>query len=228
MTTTALGGPSTADQPDSSAALTGEVIGAHRRRVMPAPIKIVQGITGYLLLRWLVGLIVRHLLGYRVETRAEWDGQRLHLATRARLLGRELRSSEEVILASDMVSVGVERRFPHLLLLLGFLGTLLGAMYGVGWVVDGIQASYSGIALFGLGALAAGVLLDLALSTLAGYIGARASLLVSIRSAHRFSVGRHYRIVGVDEDAARAFVELVLGPEQVRALGARPVEPSSC
>ena len=192
--------------PDAPSTLAG----AWHRRVVPAPIKLIQIFCGYLLVRWLVVVAGRYLAGLGTETELAWDGARLRMRSVTRLLGREVRRTDETFLAGNLVSVGVERRFPQLLLLLGALGVLLGAIYGLGWVIDGVQASYLPLAMFGLGVLTAGVLLDIGLGTLFGHLGGRTSLLVSIRSGARFSLlGRRFRVVGVDEEAARAFVERV-------------------
>ena len=206
-------GASSVEAPQSSqATLNGATLhGATLRRVAPWPLKLAQIVTGYLLFRWLAALAGRYLLGYGVVTSLKWDGEKLWLDSKTRLLGRDIRRVEETFLASDLVTVGIEKRFPQLFLLLGALGTLLGAIVGVGWVIDGINASYVPLILVGLGVLAGGVLLDLIFSAVANYVGDRVSLILTVR-AGRLPVWSHrVRIVGVHETRARRFAENVAG-----------------
>ncbi len=182
-----------------------QVIGAQRRLIVPFTIKLLQIVSGYLLLRSLVAFASRYLFGYRVDTKLTFDGRYLKLHSTAWLLGRKIRETEETMLGTDLVSVGVERRYPYLLLLLGSLGVILGAVYGVGWFVDGIQVNYVPIAMVGLGVLGAGVVLDIALGSLADYVGSRASLLITVRTPRRLGLSRRFRVCGVDEEAAQTF-----------------------
>lgn len=176
-------------------------------RVLPAPLKVLEIVSGFALLRWVLLLIARYLLGASARTSAALVGGRLKLTTEKRLLGRDTARTEEIVTASDLVSIGVETRFPRLVLLMGALGVLVGAMIGVGAVIDGIQASYVPLALFGLGVLAAGIVLDIGMGSLADYLGGRTSLLVQIRSGGAsFSWSRRFRITGVDQQAAADFV----------------------
>ena len=197
------------ERPAEAASPVTELLGAERRRTAARPVKILQIVTGWLLARWLLWLAARHLLGYTVESRVTLDEGKLRYHATGKLLGREIRSVDEVWLAKDLVTVGVERRFPHLFLLIGALGLLAGAGYGITAVIDGIQASYLAISLFGLGILAAGVLFDLALGALAGFVGGRSALLVTLRSSSAWWPGERFRIMGVDDAAARAFMAQV-------------------
>lgn len=186
-----------------------EVMGQQRRRVMPGPIKLLQIVSGYLVLRWAAVLFARHLLGYTVESTLVYNGRHLHYTSVAHLMGREIRRREEFILARDLVSIGLERRYPHIVLLTGALGLIVGSMVGIGWVIDGIQASYVPIALVGLSVLAVGVLFDIALAALGDFVGSQESILVNIK-AQKGPFGRRFRIVGVPEAAARTFIQDVL------------------
>ncbi|MFT5430144.1 MAG: hypothetical protein ACI9OJ_000817 [Myxococcota bacterium] len=194
--------------PDAAVA---EVVGKQRRRVMPGPIKLLQIISGYLLLRWIGVLFARHLLGYQVDSKLAYNGRHLHYTSQTVLMGREIRSVEEFILTRDLVSIGIERRYPHLLLLTGALGLIVGAMVGVGWVIDGIQASYVPIAMVGLGVLAIGILFDVALAALGDFVGDQESVLVAIKANNKLLgfFGRRFRIIGVPETGARAFISAV-------------------
>ncbi|MFT7621049.1 MAG: hypothetical protein ACI9WU_000210 [Myxococcota bacterium] len=188
----------------------GAVVGAERRLLAPLPLKLVQIVSGYVLIRGLSAVIGRHLLGYQTRSEVSWDGQALRLNATTSLLGREIRSSSEVFPHKELVSIGLERRYPYLLLLLGALGLVVGAVIGVGWIVDGIEAHYIPIAMAGLGALGAGIALDVGVGVLADYVGGKASLLVSVRSGG-LGLGRRLRIVGVPEAEAQRFVEVVAG-----------------
>lgn len=193
-----------------------EVVGGMRQWLVPMPVKVLQILSGYLLFRWIAILAARHLLGFESECRVRFDGERLRLTRTSRLLGRTISESEEVVLGKDVLMVGYERRYPHMLLLLGALGLLLGAIVGVGWIVDGIQASYVPIAIFGLGALAVGVGFDVGLGALADYIGPRGGLMLTLRKDASVQLfASRFRIVGVPEEGARKLLEAI-------EAGARP------
>ncbi len=186
-----------------------EVVGSARPWVMPGWVKALQAVTGYLVLRWLVVLAARHVLGLATEVRVSFDGQRLRLGQTARLLGRVVRESEELVQGPDVLAIGIEKQYPQLVLLAGALGLLLGSIVGVGWVIDGIQASYVPIALFGLGVLAAGVAFDIGFGALADHLGARVGLLITVRPTGRGIqlMPTRFRVVGVSEESARRLVQ---------------------
>ncbi|HIA00598.1 MAG TPA: hypothetical protein EYN66_01575 [Myxococcales bacterium] len=184
-----------------------ELTGDERRLVAPRMLKLVQICTGYLLLRWLVWLIARFLLGLRTTSILSLDGHQLRLVSHTHLLGRSIRESEELFLSTDLVSVGVENRFPHLFLLLGALGLIIGSVYGITAVIDGIQAGYLAISLVGFGFLAAGILFDIGLGALAVSVGESVSLLMTVRRKPGGAVTQRFRIVGVDSNEANALVD---------------------
>lgn len=189
-----------------------EVVGTSRPWVVPGWVKVAQVCSGYLVARWLVVLAARHILGLVTEVRVSFDGSRLRLGHTARLLGRVVRESEEIVQGPDVLAIGVEKQYPQLILLTGAFGVLLGAIIGVGWVIDGIQASYVPIALFGLGVLAAGVALDIGLGALADQLGPRIGLLITIRARGKFELmPTRFRVVGVDEARARQLVAQLAG-----------------
>jgi hypothetical protein len=184
-----------------------ELTGDERRFVAPRVIKLVQIWTGYLLLRWLVWSAARFLFGFRTISTLTLDGGELRLFSQTTLLGRNIRETEEVFLSPDLISVGIERRFPHLLLLLGALGLIIGAVYGITAVIDGIQASYLAISLVGLGFLAAGILFDIGLGALAVSMGESVSLLITVRRSPKGLSTHRFRIIGVDADEAHALID---------------------
>ncbi len=188
--------------------------GMERRRTPPWALELLQIVSGYLLVRWLVWLAGRYLLGFEVRGTLALAGGRIEYRSLAFLLGREIRKTEETFLARDVVSVGLETRFPHLLLLAGAFGLLLGAIWGLTAVIDGIQAHYVAISVVGLGALALGVLLDIGLGALFGHLGPRTALVFTLRSQTLWGPGRRFRLLGVDEDAARAFAARLAQPAQ--------------
>jgi hypothetical protein len=110
-----------------------------------------------------------------------------------------------------LLSIGLETRFPYLLLLLGSLGTVLGAIVGVGWVVDGIEASYLPLLFLGFGALATGIALDVIVSSLMDYLGGRVSVVIGFNLSRWVLFPRRHRIVGVDETSAKRFINTVFG-----------------
>ena len=187
------------------------VEGQQRRRMVPGPLKVLQILSGYLVLRWVAWALGRYVLGYRVESRLEFRGDRLVYHSATHLLGRQIGTLDETYLVGDLVALGVERRFPHLLLLLGALGLIGGATFGITAVIDGIQASYLAISLVGLAVLTCGVLLDIGLGALAGFLGTRTSVLVTLRVTPHWWSGRRFRICGVEEGRAHDFVNKVTG-----------------
>jgi hypothetical protein len=202
------------DAPETAGESQTSLSGCERGRVVPRPLKFLQVMTGYLLLRWVVLLIVRYLFGYRVRSRISLDGDKVAYHSAVFLLGRRIREVDEIYLRRDLLKVGVEKRFPHLLLLLGALGLLIGSVYGITAVIDGIQAAYVTISLIGLGILTAGVLFDIGLGALAGHIGDRTALLVTLKNGEQWWSAQRFRIVGVEEASARAFVEAVASAEE--------------
>jgi len=174
-------------------------------------LKVVQLLSGYLVVRWLIWLAARFLFGYRVESTLSVDSNGLTYRGTTHLLGRTVRDVEEVFLSKELVSVALEKRFPHLLLLLGAFGLLCGCFYGMTAVIDGIQASYLAISLVGISIVAAGILLDLLLGSIAGYLGHKHSVLVSVASGPRRFLNRRFRVQGVDEGSAREFVAALQG-----------------
>lgn len=188
-----------------------DLTGAQRRPIPSLWLKLVQLVSGYLVLRWLVWLAAHFLFGYRVESTLTVDERGLTYRAQTHLLGRTVRNVEEVFLNKELVSISVEKRFPHLLLLLGALGLLAGCFYGMTAVIDGIQASYLAISLVGIAIIAAGILLDLMLGSIAGYLGEKHSVLVSVASGSRGLWGRRFRVHGVDESRAHAFVTALSG-----------------
>jgi hypothetical protein len=183
-----------------------EITGDERRSIAPRLLKLVQICTGYLLARWLVWLAARYLFGYRVKSSLSLENGQLRLQTQTSFMGRQIRDAEELFLQTDLVSLGVEHRFPHLFLLLGALGLIVGAVYGITAIIDGIQANYLAISLVGLGFLAAGVMFDIALGALAVSVGDSVSLLMTVRRSPKGLSTHCFRIVGVDPDDAHLFV----------------------
>ncbi|MEC8022531.1 MAG: hypothetical protein VX223_01265 [Myxococcota bacterium] len=188
-------------------AVEGAVIEGVQREVLWAwPLKVMAALSGFLLLRWSVTLMARYLLGYSSTCRLEYNGRRLRVQTTNRLLGRDIRSTDEFILSRDMLSVGVEKRFPYLMTLGGLFGLMAGSWVGLGWCIDSVQTNYVSIGLAGLLVIGSGVLLDIIFGSLADYVGDRDSIFLLVGPQRRMAARRGIRVTGITATDAQAFV----------------------
>ena len=188
-------------------AADGAVIEGAQRDVLWAwPWKVLAALSGFLLLRWVATLVARYLLGYSSTCRLEYNGRRLRVQTTIRLLGRDIRSTDEFILSRDMLSVGVEKRFPYLITLGGLFGLMTGSWVGLGWCIDSVQTNYVSIGLAGLLVLSSGVFLDIIFGSLADYFGARDSIFLLVGPQRRVGSRRGIRVTGITATDAQTFV----------------------
>ena len=188
---------------------SGETIalaGSGRRRLRPWFMHAVAALSGWLLLQWVILLGARYLFGYERKCELEFNGRRLRIKTVTRCFGRVVRNSDEFILAKDMLTVGVERRYPFLLTTAGLIGLVAGTWVGVGWVFDGLQANYLAIAFAGLGLLGSGLVLDILFGALSDYVGGRDSLLITLGRGRALWMNRGIRITGIEHEQARQFM----------------------
>ncbi|MCC6648204.1 MAG: hypothetical protein IT374_21865 [Polyangiaceae bacterium] len=120
----------------------------------------------------------------------------MRIKTRAVLLGRTVRESEHVLPVASLAQVTRDVRFPRLALYGGLLALALGSWLGVSLFVDGARAASP--SLLGQGALlvAAGVAVELAVTSL--WPGARGRCRVVFVPRR----GRALCVGGLDVDAA--------------------------
>ena len=181
--------------------------GVGRDVIRTWPLKLLATVTGILVLKWMILLCARYLLGLRTECRLSFNGRRVRIQTETRCFGRPVRSSDEFILARELLSIRVEKRYPYLLSLAGMAGVFAGAWYGLNGFIDGIQANYASIAVAGLGILVAGVVLDIIFGSLADSLGSRESLALTFRDKSGLFARKGIRVAAIPEAQAQSFTE---------------------
>ena len=160
--------------------------------------------TGLFLLRPLVWLLHR-LVGWRRTATVDWDGRNLSVHAELRLLGFRLRSEAEALAPSRIVSLAVTESAAPEPLVVGALAVLAGLVWGVWRIGEGIYGHSTGLVLLGLGAIALGAAVDLAI-----FFGLRLFPgLVQGGVAVRTTGGRRIGLRGVSPDQARRLAERV-------------------
>jgi hypothetical protein len=142
-----------------SVEITGQLV----RRLAWAPVRVLMVITGLILIRGLIALVVRYLLVLRRRATATVDRGTLTLDVEWSLFGRRIRSTRTSAPIRDLETVRFENRRLYVHLLIGFGCLVVGIWLGIQWLVDGLRAGYPYLALIGAGVVAAGVVIDLVL-----------------------------------------------------------------
>lgn len=163
--------------------------------------RFLAAITGILLIRWLLRLGARYLLGLRREATVSLTPTTLTVDGQTQLLGRRIRERHTTRALQLLAGVAIERRFRYLHLLIGALGLVLGLTLGVNFLVEGACAGYPPLALFGLTIIGGGILLDVLLEVLVPNRQGVVTLVIDL--GHK----RVFRIRGVDRKAAQRFVD---------------------
>lgn len=163
--------------------------------------RLAAAVTGVLLLRWLLRLLGRSLLGLRRTGNLILGATNVTLEHRTKLLGREIRSGTTTYALRSMRAGGREERFRYLHLLVGALALVIGVALGVNFMVEGACSSYPSLALFGLAVIGGGILLDILLEVLVP--NKKGVTTVALDFGHR----KQLRLRGVEADGAAAFVK---------------------
>jgi hypothetical protein len=161
---------------------------------------LLSWISGLTLLRWVSQLLLG-ALGYRRDVEVELCGDAVRLRTTARLLGRELRSAEQVHPIAGLHFARRATRYPALYLVLGAFCFALGLLGGGVFAWDALRLGDGSLLWIASLLLLAGVGLDLALDVLLP--GKRGSVALDLALERKQRV----RIVGVplaDADALLA------------------------
>ncbi len=145
----------------AEARLEGEMVAAPRNVVLT----VLLAITGLLLVAAAGRLLLRYVLAYKTPAQVSASASGVRIRARTELLGRTLRDREIVIGKDALVRAVREVRFPRLGLYAGLLSLAIGTYVGVGALVDGARAASPSLLLFGLLFVAAGIALDLLLSS---------------------------------------------------------------
>jgi hypothetical protein len=162
---------------------------------------LIAGVTGLSLLIGLGRLFARYILGRRSQGTVRLHGDSLTLQVETRMAGRPLSSSEQTFARPQVASARLETRFPALPTLVGMLGLGTGVILGLIWLLDGIQGEFTPWILGGVGALMAGVLLDLGLSSLAASLPGQVTLVLYLPGDEQL------RLVGCDPQRAQALIQ---------------------
>ena len=165
--------------------------------------RVVLGMSGLLVFIGLGKLIGRFVLGYRRAGELTVSDGDVTYVEKTRLAGREIRSTTEVIKRNDVLSVEIEHRYPYLLTIAGMASLALGVIVGVVWIMDGVQGEFVPWILSGVGVLLAGVLLDLALTTVSASMPGKVVLALHLPG------GRVVRLLGVDPAEATALCNAI-------------------
>jgi hypothetical protein len=190
------------------AAITGQIT----RRLAWAPLRVLAVITGVALIRGLLTLAARTLLGLRSTATARVEGRALVLDVRWSILGRTVRESTTVTPLAGLAAARLENRRRYVHLLVGFGCLAIGTWVGIQWLVDGLRAGFPYLALLGAGVVAAGVLIDLlAYFVVPGGRG-RCHMLLALGPWR-------VRLSGVDPQAARGLLDAL------RRAGGEPSTP---
>jgi hypothetical protein len=160
--------------------------------------------TGLFLLRPLAWLL-HQLVGWRRTATVAWDGQTLAVHSELRLLGLRLRSEAESLAPSRVVSLAVTESAAPEPLVVGGLAVLVGLVWGVWRIAEGLYGHSTGLVLMGVGAIAIGAAVDLAI-----FFGLRLFPgLVQAGVAVRTTGGRWIGLRGVAPEQARRLAERV-------------------
>lgn len=177
--------------------LEGQASGA----LLPGPVRVLMAVTGVSLVVGLVKLLLRFVLGLRREGRVEINDGKLRLEETTRFAGREIKAEREHFGREAIVSARLETRYPYLPTLLGLAGLGLGVIFGLLWLLDGIQGEFTPWILAGVGALLTGVVLDLGLTALASSMPGKTTVVL------RLPGRRVLRLIGCDPSSAEAVVD---------------------
>jgi hypothetical protein len=139
--------------------ITGQLV----RRLAWAPVRVLAVITGLIVIRGILGLVVRYLLVLRRRATATVEDGTLTLDVEWTLFGRTIRRTRTAAPISDLEAAQFENRRLYVHLLIGFGCLVLGVWLGIQWLVDGLRAGYPYLALIGAGIVAAGIVIDLVL-----------------------------------------------------------------
>ncbi len=178
------------------------VSGHLARRLYAAPWRILAIVSGFALVRGIIGLVGRFLLGYRRKATAKVMGKTLMIDEEWRIFGRNIRKASTVSQLKDIGAVRFENRKRYIYLLIGFGFMSIGAWFGIQYLLDSFRAGFAQLALVGAGIVTAGVLIDLALYLFVPEGKGTNRLIMAVGPWQ-------VRLAGVDSDEAENFVEVV-------------------
>ncbi len=176
------------------------ICGEVTSRLSWVPIRILAIVTGLVLIRALITLVVRYLLGFKRKATASLREGSIVINTDWLLRGKVIRQVSLYAPIGELGAVQFEKRQRYAYLVIGFGALTAGVWMGMQFVVDGLRAGYPYLTLIGAVVVMAGVGIDLLLYFLipSGNGRTRLSLMM----------GRtKYRLGGVDSKSAARFVD---------------------
>jgi len=157
-----------------AATIDGRLAPRLRSRVL----RLLMGLTGLLLARALVVFVASYLLGYRRPCTARIHDEGIVIESSTCLLGRIVRTVATRIPPWKIDRVDREDRFRHAHVLVGALFFLLGVAGGFGLVVEWAWTRFGLYLLLGLGAIALGIAIDLAVVALVPAARGRSTIVI--------------------------------------------------
>ncbi len=182
--------------------MTREVTGEITYRIAWGPIRALEIVTGLVLVRGLLGLIARFLLGFRRLATVRIRQGAVELKSETRLFGREIRRAQALTPIKDVRAVQLESRSRFLYMLFGFGFLAVGVFAGMHWFVDGLRAGYPYLMLLGAGILLAGIVVDLVVFLFVPKAAGKSRLVLLVGPWV-------VRVAGVDEKDATQLVDAV-------------------
>ena len=178
------------------------VSGHLARRLHAAPWRILAVVSGFALLRGIIGLVGRFLLGFRRPATARVEGKTLVIEEEWFMFGRSIRKARTVSPIKDIGAVRFEnrKRYVYLLISFGFLS--IGTWFGFQYLLDSFRAGFAQLALVGAGIVTAGVFIDLALYWFIPEGKGRNRIVLSMGPCQ-------VRLAGVDSDEGESFIDVV-------------------
>jgi hypothetical protein len=166
----------------------------------PAPLTtlrtVVYAMTGWLLLRAIVHVVLVYVLRMTSPAQLEHSGGGVRIESHRELFGQRLLERTHIIAADGLAAASRETRYDAAGLYAGLFALLVGSYFGVSWVVDGVRASSTSLIGLAILAFALGVALDFALTRFLPKVGARTSIALEPKS------GRTICLSGVAQHTA--------------------------
>lgn len=183
---------------------------------------VVAGLTGVSLMLHAARLLARLALAHRrpAEVLLSEDGS-VHVKWRVELLGRTLAERDVLLRPPGLARAAREVKYPRLLLYAALLALVTGSYVGVHALVDGVRAGSASLAAMGLFVVAAGLALDLALTSIAPSARGRCRILFAARTGPAVCVG------GVDIASADAMLARLAGNLATAAPATTPAQRPS-
>lgn len=155
-----------------------------------ALLSLLQALVGWSLLRGLLRLAARYLLGARQQVRLRLQDDMVKLLRTRALRGRIMQQQELNLRADSLLGWGMERRSSFVLLLIGLASFCTGGVLGLFILFDSLQAGFPLFGLIGLLVMGLGMGLDLGLFAIMRSGLTRTSIWLDLPKQGRLGVHR--------------------------------------